>query len=121
MGIRRIIPNVQAADVASTAAFYRDFVGLVTDMEMPEDDFVMMSSPDVTSAQITINDNGFRGLPPGFAVDVGSAEEVTALHGRAVAGRLRVVEPLADKPWGIRRFSVLDPAGTRVTIIGHLA
>jgi len=119
MPIERIIPNVQAADSAATAAFYSDFVGLVVDMEMPEDDFVMMSSPAVTSAQITINDNGFRGLPPGFAVDVGSADEVSTLHDRALSTGLRIVEPLEDKPWGIRRFSVLDPSGNRVTIVAH--
>ena len=120
MAIERIIPDVQTADTAATVEFYRDFVGLVVDMEMPEDDFVMLSSAAVTSAQITINDNGFRGLPPGFAVDVGSSDVVTALHERAVAAGLRIVEPLDDKPWGIRRFSLLDPSGTRVTLIAHL-
>ena len=24
------------------------------------------------------------------------------------------------KPWGIRRFSVLDPSGARVTVLAHL-
>lgn len=120
MAIERIIPNVQTSESAATVAFYRDFVGLVVDMEMPDDDFTMLSSPGVPSAQVTVNDNGFRGLPAGFAIDVGEADTVSALHGRALAEGLRIVEPLQDTPWGIRRFSVLDPAGTRVTLIAHL-
>lgn len=91
MATERIIPNVQTADSAATVAFYRDFVGLVVDMEMPEDDFTMLSSAAVTTAQITINDNGFRGLPPGFAIDVGSGDEVTSLYERAVKDGLRIV------------------------------
>jgi hypothetical protein len=60
-------------------------------------------------------------LPPGFAVDVGTAGRVTELHGEVVERGLTIVEPIDDKPWGIRRFSVLDPNGTRVTVLAHLS
>lgn len=81
----------------------------------------MLNSTANPSAQLAVNDNGHPGLPPGFAVDVGTPERARALHGEVRRRGLPIVEPLADKPWGIRRFSVLDPHGVRVTIISHLA
>lgn len=33
---------------------------------------------------------------------------------------VRASEPLDDKPWGIRRFSLLDPSGSRMTVLAHL-
>ena len=87
---------------------------------MEEGNFLMMSSPTNTNAQLIVNDNGFAGLPPGFAVDVGTAERLQQIYQAAKEQGLPFVEPLADKPWGIRRFSVIDPNGVRVTVISHI-
>lgn len=118
MTITRIIPEVRSNDVAATRDFYCGLLGLVVDME--EDTFLMLSSEANPSAQMIVNDNGHRGLPPGFAVDVGTPERLAAIHAAALERGLTFVEPLADKPWGIRRFSVLDPNGARVTIVSHI-
>jgi hypothetical protein len=32
---------------------------------------------------------------------------------------MAIVEPLATISWGIRRFSLIDPNGARMTIIVH--
>jgi predicted enzyme related to lactoylglutathione lyase len=45
---------------------------------------------------------------------------VTDIHARAVAEGATIIETLEDKPIGIRRFSMLDPSGTRVSIVAHL-
>jgi hypothetical protein len=45
---------------------------------------------------------------------------VTEIHARALAQGCTIIGPLEDKPIGIRRFSLLDPNGTRVTIGAHL-
>jgi catechol 2,3-dioxygenase-like lactoylglutathione lyase family enzyme len=117
LGIKRIIPDIRSRDLAATREFYCELLGLAVGME--EGDFAMLGSTDNTSAQLTINDNGHPGLPPGFAVDVGDAALVHGLFEAVVTRGLPVVEPLHDTPWGIRRFSVIDPNGVRVTIIAH--
>lgn len=117
MTITRIIPEIRSNDLAATRAFYGSMLGLVIDME--DHDFLLLSSPANPSAQLIVNDNGFAGLPPGFAIDVGSADRVQALYADVVRRGLPIVEPLADTPWGIRRFSVIDPNGVRVTIVAH--
>jgi catechol 2,3-dioxygenase-like lactoylglutathione lyase family enzyme len=118
MTITRIIPEIRSRDLAATRDFYGTLLGLAVDME--DQDFLMFSSPANPSAQIIVNDNGCPGLPPGFAVDLGSPARVQALYDEVVRRGLPIVEPLADKPWGIRRFSVIDPNGARVTIISHI-
>jgi uncharacterized glyoxalase superfamily protein PhnB len=87
---------------------------------MQEDDFRMYSSPANPSAQLILNDNGYPGLPPGFAVDVGSQESLQAIYEEGVKQGRSIIEPLSDKPWGIRRFSMLDPNGVCVTIVCHI-
>ncbi|MCB8985067.1 MAG: VOC family protein [Ardenticatenaceae bacterium] len=118
MTITRIIPEVRSNNLAETRDFYTGILGLVIDME--EGDFLMMSSPANTSAQLIVNDNGHVGLPPGFAVDVGNTQQLQQIYQSVIDRGLPIVEPLADKPWGIRRFSVIDPTGVRVTVISHI-
>lgn len=119
MPVTRIIPRIRSRDLAATKAFYRDLIGLSVDMEEPPD-LLMLGSATTPSAQMIVNDNAHPGLPPGFAIDVGTPEELAAIHDEARRRHLTIVEPLADTPWSIRRFSMLDPDGTCVTIICHI-
>jgi uncharacterized glyoxalase superfamily protein PhnB len=57
--------------------------------------------------------------PPRFGVDVGHPDAVDAAHAEAVRRGLRVVYPLTDEPWGVRRFFVEDPGGTVVNVLAH--
>jgi hypothetical protein len=57
-----------------------------------------------------VNSDGFA-LPPGFTIEVATNDQVADLFDRAELQDVRVIEPLRDG-----RFSVLDPAGRRVTI-----
>jgi len=80
---------------------------------------LMFCSPTNPQVQVTVNGEGVP-LPPGFIIDVGTAERVVAIHERSVQDGVTIVEPLDDKPWGIRRFSLLDPNGARITVLAHL-
>jgi uncharacterized glyoxalase superfamily protein PhnB len=40
---------------------------------------------------------------------------VEELYARVTTGRLKVVDPLADRPWGQREFTVEDPGGNWLT------
>jgi catechol 2,3-dioxygenase-like lactoylglutathione lyase family enzyme len=118
MNIKRIIPELRSRDLDATKAFYCGLLGLEVGME--DGTFLMLNSPTNPTAQLTVNDNGHPSLPPGFAIDVGSAEQVQEAYELVTKQGFPLVEPLEDKPWGIRRFSVIDPNGVRVTIIGHI-
>ncbi len=118
MNVKRIIPEIVSTNVEATRAFYCDLLGLQVDME--EGAFLMMSSTTEPSAQLIVNDNGHAGLPPGFAIDIEDPDKVQSLYTEFIRRGFPIVELLADKTWGIRRFSVIDPNGVRVTVISHM-
>jgi uncharacterized glyoxalase superfamily protein PhnB len=118
MTITRIIPMIQSCDIGASQDFYCSLLGLVVDMQ--DENFRMFSSPANPSAQLILNDNGYEGLPPGFAVDVGTPERLQEIYQAVVKQGRVMVEPLSDKPWGIRRFSMLDPNGVCVTVVCHM-
>jgi catechol 2,3-dioxygenase-like lactoylglutathione lyase family enzyme len=117
VSIRRAVPNVQSDDVAASRMFYVDVLGF--EVSMDEGSFVLFAAPGAPDMQVSVNETP-TGSQAGFAVDVGSPERVAEIHAACVASGLSVVEELDDKPWGIRRFGVLDPSGVQVTVLAHL-
>jgi len=120
MNIVRTIPDIRSMNLPASRNFYEEIVGFKLAMEHA--DLLILASATDPKQQLTINGDSTEALPlpPGFSVDVGFPESVTEVHDRAVAAGCVIVERLEDKPIGIRRFSLLDPNGTRVTVIAHL-
>jgi catechol 2,3-dioxygenase-like lactoylglutathione lyase family enzyme len=56
------------------------------------------------------------GLLPAVSIEV---DDVDAVHAEAVRRGLRVVHPLTDEPWGVRRFFVEDPDGHVINVLTH--
>jgi uncharacterized glyoxalase superfamily protein PhnB len=52
-----------------------------------------------------------------MAVEVG---DVDGVYAGAERRGLRIVYPITDEPWGIRRFFVEDPDGTVINVHSHL-
>ena len=120
MNIVRTIPDIRTVNMQASKAFYEETLGFTTAMEHAG--MVILASATQPKQQVTLNGDAADAmpLPPGFSMDVGYPEDVTEIHRRAVAQGTTIIEPLEDKPIGIRRFSLLDPNGTRVTIVAHL-
>ena len=116
MSVRRIVPDIKSPHMDESRAFYADFLGLTVAMDMG---FIMtFVSPINPTAQISvIHDDGTSGPTPNVSVEVADVDEV---HARAVERRLRIVYPLTDEPWGVRRFFVVDPNGTILNVMSHL-
>jgi predicted enzyme related to lactoylglutathione lyase len=121
MTIVRTVPDIRALDLSVSRAFYQDLLGF--NLVMDQAGMLMFASPTEPKQQVTLNGDAAESaaLPPGFAMDVGFPDSVTDLHARAVSQGCVIVEPLEDKPMGIRRFSLLDPNGVRITVLAHLA
>jgi catechol 2,3-dioxygenase-like lactoylglutathione lyase family enzyme len=120
MNIVRTIPDIRTLSIPASKAFYEDIIGFKVVMEHAG--MLILASATQPKQQVTLNGDAADAvpLPPGFAVDVGYPESVTEIHARALAHGSTIIEPLEDKPIGIRRFSLLDPNGTRVTVVAHL-
>lgn len=63
---------------------------------------------------------GFETPQADFGIDVGDPEAVDQAHARVHDRDLRVVYPLTDEPWGVRRFFVEDPDGHIINVLAHL-
>ncbi len=115
--ITRAVPDIRSDDVEASRGFYSGLLGF--DVSMESGKFLLFTSPTDPNIQISVNGD-FASLPAGFIIDVGTGERVQEIHDAALDGGLRIVEAIDDKPWGIRRFSLLDPSGTRVTVLAHI-
>jgi catechol 2,3-dioxygenase-like lactoylglutathione lyase family enzyme len=116
VAVTRIVPYADGSDISASRDFYVGALGLEVAMEDP---VLGLSSPANPKAQIIIPPPGMEDPQPHFGVDVGDPAAVDAAHEEAVRRGLRVVYPLTDEPWGVRRFFVEDPGGTIVNVLAH--
>ena len=116
MTIRRVVPDIKSRNLVDSRAFYVDFLGMDLAMDMG---FVMtFVSPSNPTAQISVvQDDGGSTLLPDVSVEVADVDQ---MHTRAVERGLKIVYPLTDEPWGVRRFFVVDPNGTILNVLSHL-
>jgi catechol 2,3-dioxygenase-like lactoylglutathione lyase family enzyme len=117
MNVVRIHPYPEVADLPASQEFYADVLGLEVAMEDP---VVCLRSPDNHTAQVILEPPGFESPQPVLGIELAAPTEVDAAHAESVARGLRVVYPLTDEPWGVRRFFVEDPGGTVVNVLAHL-
>lgn len=117
VGVTRIVPYADGRNIAASRDFYVGVLGLEVGMEEP---VLGLGSPANPTAQIVIPPPGVDDPQPRFGVDVGDSAAVDAAHAEALRRGLRVVYPLTDEAWGIRRFFVEDPGGTVVSILAHI-
>jgi catechol 2,3-dioxygenase-like lactoylglutathione lyase family enzyme len=117
MAVRRIVAYAGGNEVPASRDFYVEVLGMRVAMEDPVLD---LQSPDDPAAEVIIGAQEMQDPQPSFGVDVGEPAAVDAAHAEAVRRGLRVVYPLTDEPWGVRRFFVEDPGGTIVNVLAHV-
>jgi catechol 2,3-dioxygenase-like lactoylglutathione lyase family enzyme len=117
MAVRRIVAYAGGNEVAASREFYLAVLGMRVVMEDPVLD---LQAPEDPAAEVIIGAQEMQEPSPSFGVDVGEPAAVDAAHAEAVARGLRVVYPLTDEPWGVRRFFVEDPGGTIVNVLAHI-
>jgi len=117
MAVTRIVAYAGGRELPASRDFYVDVLGMQVAMEDPVLD---LQSPENPSAEVIIGAQEMQAPQPSFGVDVGEPAAVDAAHAEAVRRGLRVVYPLTDEPWGVRRFFVEDPGGTIVNVLAHV-
>ncbi len=117
MAVRRIVAYAGGHEISASREFYVEVLGMQVAMEDPVLD---LRSPDNATAELIIGAQEMQGPKPSFGVDVGDPAAVDAAHDEVVRRGLRVVYPLTDEPWGVRRFFVEDPGGTIVNVLAHI-
>jgi catechol 2,3-dioxygenase-like lactoylglutathione lyase family enzyme len=117
MKVKRIVANIEAADVAAADAFYRGVLGL--DLVMDHGWLRTYASSPSMAVQVSIASQGGSDTPvPDLSVEVDDLAE--ALRRVRDAGTPVTYGPVSE-PWGVRRFYVRDPLGRLVNILQHEA
>lgn len=112
----RVVSYAHGTDLDASRAFYTEVLGFDVAMEDP---VLGLNSPTNHTAQVLISPAGSEDPQPRFGVDLGHPQAVDEAHAATVQRGLRVVYPLTDEPWGVRRFFVEDPGGTIINVLAH--
>ncbi len=115
MKIRRVVPDNTSTHPEKTRDFYVGLLGFQVVMDMG---WVMtLASKSNPTAQITIQkrDDG-NAVQPDMSIEV---DDVDAAYRTALKNKLRIVYPIRDEEWGVRRFFVEDPDGKIVNVLSH--
>ena len=116
MSVRRVVPDIRSKQLDNSRRFYVDVLGLEVAMDMGF--IVTLQSSTNPTAQVTLlRDDEPSGILPQMSVEVA---DVDAVHARAVSRGCKVVYPLTNEPWGVRRFFVTDPNGTIINVMCHI-
>ena len=117
MSIRRVVPDIKSKNLAESRAFYVDFLGMNLAMDMGfRHDLRIAEQPDSRDQRRPFDDGST--LPPHVSVEVADVDQ---MHKRAIERGLKIVYPLTDEPWGVRRFFVVDPTKVNYPdVLSHL-
>jgi uncharacterized glyoxalase superfamily protein PhnB len=116
-GVRRLVPDLATGDLAGTAGFYRNALGL--DVVMETDWVVMLAVPGRGSLQLTlITEDATAPVNPHLSVEV---EDLDAVWERVLDSGAEIVHPRTREPWGVERFFARDPGGNVVNVLCHRA
>jgi uncharacterized glyoxalase superfamily protein PhnB len=113
--IRRVIPDLQTEQIAESREFYTQVLGMQVGMDLGWIVNLGSTSNPTAQVQLMTHDAGAP-IVPNLTIEV---EDVDAVHAEAVRYGAKVVYPLTDEPWGVRRFFVADPAGFVVNVVMH--
>lgn len=117
MSVVRIHPYPNGDNIAASREFYTAAFGLEPVMEDP---VLCLASPRNPTAQLILEPPGFEDPQPSLGIELDHPSEVDAAYAEATRRGLRVVYPITDEPWRVRRFFVEDPGGTVVNVLAHL-
>lgn len=115
MNIRRVVPDIKSDHLDESRDFYVGFLGFQVGMDMGW--VITFVSPSNPTAQITLfRDDESANVQPQISIEV---DNVDHAHAKAIERGLKIVYPLTDEPWGVRRFFVADPNGVVINVMSH--
>ena len=116
-----LVPAIRVPDMAAAIEFYRDQLGFRVERGGPEDGNVALSFGD---ARIMLDrvptDYYSASYNEAIAKRMGASAptalyiespDLDAHHERLEKRGIEIVDPIADRPWGQREFTVADPHG----------
>jgi len=117
MNVRRIVMDIQSNNFDENRNFYENVIGLELGMNLGW--IMTFGSSSNPTVQLTILKKDLTApVNANLTIEV---EDVESIYAMAIRNNLKIVYPLTDEPWGVRRFFVVDPNEQVVNIMSHIA
>jgi len=116
MTVKRIVAHLETTDIPALETFYAKLFDMPPVMQMEW----ISTMANGASGPLQVSATRYEGgtLPvPRLSIEV---EDVDATHAKAIAMCAKIVYPLRDEPWNVRRFFVEDPAGHVLNVLSHI-
>jgi len=114
MTVRRVMPVLTVADLAASREAYIQVLGL---REVMNHGWIVTLADDELRHQVSLmTKDATAPVNPNVSIEV---DDVDAAYRAAVDAGLKIVHPLSDEEWGVRRFFFADAAGNVVNVLTH--
>jgi catechol 2,3-dioxygenase-like lactoylglutathione lyase family enzyme len=114
MTVKRVMPILTVSDVEATRDAYARILGLREVMNMGW--IVTLADDDLRHQVSLMTKDATAPVNPQVSIEV---DDVDAAYETAVAAGLKIVHPLSDEAWGVRRFFFADPSGNVINVLSH--
>lgn len=117
--MHRIVPNIYSNDVEKSKQFYVEFLEM--DLVMNMGWILTFASKENPTAQLSIFQNDKKEELDNTAIFLSiEVSDIDKLYERAKKQNWKIVYPITDESWGLRRFFVKDPNGATINLLAHL-
>ena len=114
MTVRRVMPVLTVSDIEATRDAYVRVLGL---REVMNHGWIVTLADDELRHQVSLmTKDATAPVNPQVSIEV---DDVDAAYQRAVEAGLRIVHPLSDEEWGVRRFFFADASGNVINVLSH--
>jgi catechol 2,3-dioxygenase-like lactoylglutathione lyase family enzyme len=114
MTVRRVMPVFTVSDVEASRDAYVRILGLREVMNLG---WIATLADDELRHQVSLmTRDATAPVNPSASIEV---DDVDAAYRAAVDAGVRIVHPLSDEEWGVRRFFFADPSGNVVNVLSH--
>jgi catechol 2,3-dioxygenase-like lactoylglutathione lyase family enzyme len=114
MTVRRVMPILTVSDLEATRDVYVRLLGL---RDVMNHGWVVTLADDELRHQVSLmTKDATAPVNPQVSIEV---DDVDAAYQAAVDAGLRIVHPLSDEEWGVRRFFFADTEGNVVNVLSH--
>ena len=114
MTVRRVMPIITVADLEASRDAYVAVLGL---REVMNHGWIVTLADDELRHQVSLmTKDATAPVNPTASIEV---DDVDAAYQAALDAGLRIVHPLSDEEWGVRRFFFADPEGNVVNVLSH--
>lgn len=115
MKVKRIVANIQTADIESAEKFYGAILGLNVLMDLGWIKTYGTETKMITQISFA-NEGGSGTLVPDLSIEV---DDVDTTYTQMKETEFPIEYGPVDEPWGVRRFFVRDPFGRLINILSH--